>query len=141
MPKIKMKQLDLPFKIDKQIENWEFELVALDDRLIGYQSYRYTGKEFKHFLNFTTQKTELIFNADYLTAVIITIDDSDTNRLSMIKSFLVQNASKEVVLDEYTRRYKIYSIIYYTVSNDQKNQILIVYGKPRFMRKSFQYLL
>jgi hypothetical protein len=55
--KSKMKQLDLPFKIDKQYENWEFELEALDDRLIGYQSYRYIGKEFNYFLNFTTHKT------------------------------------------------------------------------------------
>lgn len=130
-----MKQLDSPFKIDKQIEVWEFELEALDDRLIGYQSYRYIGKEFNYFLKFTTHNTELIFNADYLTAVIITINDSDKSKLPMINSLLVQNASKEVVLEEYTRRYKIYSIIYYTVFNHQKNQILIIYGKPRFIQR------
>lgn len=36
-----MKQLDLPFKIDKQYENWEFELDVLENRLSGYESYKY----------------------------------------------------------------------------------------------------
>ncbi len=135
-----MKQLDLPFKIDKQYENWEFELEALDDRIIGYQSYRYIGKELNYFLNFTTHRTELIFNADYLTAVIITINDSDKNRFTMINRFLVQNASKEVIFDEYTRNYKIWSIIYHVAFNLQKNQILIGYGKPRFMHRHLLHL-
>ena len=47
-----MKQLNLPFKIDKQYENWEFELEALEDRLSGYHSYKYTGKQLNYFLNF-----------------------------------------------------------------------------------------
>lgn len=68
-----MKQLDLPFKIDKQYENWEFELDALENRLSGYESYKYIGKQLNYFLNFFTHRTELIFNGDYLTSVILTI--------------------------------------------------------------------
>lgn len=55
-----MKQLDLPFKIDKQHENWQFELDAVDDRLSGYHSYKYIGEHLNYFLNFTTDENELI---------------------------------------------------------------------------------
>lgn len=66
-----MKQLDLPFEIDEQYDNWEFELEALDDRFSGYHSYKYIGEQLNYFLNFNTDETQLIFNGDYLTAVII----------------------------------------------------------------------
>ena len=130
-----MKQLDLPFKIDKQYENWQFELDALDDRLRGYYSYKYIGKKLNYFLNFTTHKTELIFNADYLTAVIITIRNSNINQLTVINQFLVLNASKEITLDKYTTKYKVWRIMYLTKYNSKKKQTIIIYGKPRFIQK------
>jgi hypothetical protein len=128
-------KLDLPFKIDKQYENWQFELDALDDRLSGYHSYKYIGKQLSYFLNFTTHKTELIFNGDYLTAVIITLKWSDTNQLQIINQFLVSNAAKEIIIDEYTRTVKTGRITYFTAYNPKKKQILIIYGKPRFIQR------
>jgi hypothetical protein len=130
-----MKQLDLPFKIDKQFENWQFELDALDDRISGYHSYRYIEKKLNYFLNFTTHKTELIFNADYLTGVIITIKHSNINQLAIINQFLVFNASKEIILDEYTRKFKVWRIMYYTSFKTKRKEILIIYGKPRFIQR------
>lgn len=76
-----MKQLELPFKIEKQYENWEFELDALEDRFNGYHCYKYIGKQLKYFLKFITHKTELIFNADYLTGVILTNNRADETQL------------------------------------------------------------
>jgi len=135
-----MKQLNLPFKIDRQYENWQFELDALDDRLSGYHSYRYIGKKLNHFSSFTTHKTELIFNGDILTAVIITIRYADTNQLSEINQFLVSNASKEVVINEWSKKFKIWSVVYCTIYKESKKEILIIYGKPRFIQRHLSKL-
>lgn len=136
-----MKQLDLPFKIDKQYENWQFDLEALDDRLSGYHSYRYVGKKLNNFLNFTTHRTELIFNGDYLTGVIITIKHSDTNQLAIINQFLVLSASKEIVIDEFSRKFKAGKIMYSTTFKAKKKEILIIYGKSIFIQKHLELLM
>lgn len=136
-----MKQLDLPFKIDKQHENWQFELDALDDRLSGYHSYRYIGNKLNFFLNFSTYKTELIFNGDILTAVIIIIKNADTTQLSIINQFMGFNASKESIIDEWSRRFKIWRIVYCTTFEARKKEIQIIYGKPRFINKNYVFLL
>ncbi len=133
-----MKQLDLPFKIDKQYENWEFELDALEDRFNGYHSYKYIGEKLNYFLKFITHKTELIFNADYLTGVIITLKFSDVKKLNAINQFLVLYASKEVKVDEFSTKFKVWRIMYYTTLKVKNKEILIIYGKPRFIQK---YLL
>jgi hypothetical protein len=135
-----MKQLDLPFKIDKQYENWQFELDALEDRLRGYHSYKYVGKQFNYFLNFSTHKTELIFNGDFLTAVIITIKQSNIAQLHIINQFLVLDPSKQIILDDYSTKFKIWRIMYYTIFKPKKKEILIIYGKPRFIQKHLQIL-
>lgn len=130
-----MKQLNLPFKIDKQYENWEFELDALEDRLSGYHSYKYIGKLLNYFLNYITYKTELIFNGDYLTAVILTIKKADDRDLHIINQFLVQNASKQIEVDKFSSKFKVWRIMYYSNYNPKKKQILVIYGKPRFIQK------
>jgi hypothetical protein len=130
-----MKQLDLPFKIDKEYENWEFELDAVEDRLRGYHSYKYIGEKLNYFLKFITHQTELIFNGDYLTAVMITIKFSNVKKLHAINQFLVLHASKEIVIDEYSSKFKIWRIMYYTKFIIENEEILIIYGKPRFIQK------
>ncbi|WP_375605661.1 hypothetical protein [Flavobacterium davisii] len=136
-----MKQLNLPFKIDKQYENWEFELDALDDRLSGYHSYKYIGKRFNCFLNFFTHKTELIFNGDYLTAVIVTIKKVNEEDLHIINQFLVLDASKQINVDRFSSKFKVWRIIYYTKYNPKKKQILVIYGKPRFIQRHLSKLI
>lgn len=130
-----MKQLDLPFKIDKQYENWQFELDALEDRFNGYHSYKYIGEKLNYFLKFITHKTELIFNGDYLTAVIITIKYSNFQKLNTINQFLVYNASKQIKIDELSTKFKVWRIMYYTTFKVKEKEILIIYGKPRFIQK------
>ncbi|MFC4738979.1 hypothetical protein ACFO3U_03140 [Flavobacterium ponti] len=130
-----MKQLNLPFKIDRQHENWQFELDAVDDRLEGYHSYIYIGKKLNYFLNLITHRTELIFNADYLTAVIIKIKYSNKEQFDSINQFLVINSSKNIIIDEFNRKYKIWRIVYLTTYIPKRKQIIIIYGKPRFIKK------
>lgn len=81
-----MKQLNIPFKIGMQYENWEFDLEVIQDRIKGFDSYIYVGKRFNKFLNYSKYKTELIFSFDILEAVLITIKktNSDYNELSEI---------------------------------------------------------
>lgn len=136
-----MKQLDLPFKIDKQYENWQFELDALEDRFNGYHSYKYIGEKLNYFLKFITHKTELIFNGDYLTAVIITINFSSIAQLNNINQFLVFYSSKEIIIDDSTRKFKIFKIMYYTTFLEKRKQVIIIYGKPRFIQKHLLLLI
>lgn len=72
-----MNQFKIPFKIGMEYENWEFELEILPDRLKGYDSYIYIGKKFNEFLNFSSDRTELIFNLDVLEVVIITFENKN----------------------------------------------------------------
>lgn len=130
-----MKQLDLPFKIDRQYENWQFELDALDDRLYGYHSYKYVGKQFNNFLNFTTHKTELIFNGDYLTAVIITIKKADEKQIIVVNQFLEENASKISLINTNATKFKIWRVIYVSIYYYSKKEIILIYGKPRFINR------
>lgn len=77
-----MKQLNIPFKLGMQYDNWEFDLEVTKDRIEGCDSYIYTGKKFNKF----KYKTELIFNLDILEAVLISFENSnsDYNELSEI---------------------------------------------------------
>ncbi len=81
-----MKQLNIPFKLGMQYDNWEFDLEVAKDRVQGFDSYIYMGKKFNKFLNNSKYKTELIFNLDVLEAVLISFEssNSDFNELSEI---------------------------------------------------------
>jgi hypothetical protein len=81
-----MKQLNIPFKLGMQYDNWEFDLVVTKDRVQGFDSYIYIGKKFNKFLNYSKYKTELIFNLDVLEAVLISFESSNSeyNELSEI---------------------------------------------------------
>ncbi len=81
-----MKQLNIPFKLGMQYDNWEFDLEIAKDRVQGFDSYIYMGKKFNKFLNNSKYKTELIFNLDVLEAVLISFEssNSDFNELSEI---------------------------------------------------------
>lgn len=136
-----MKQLNLPFKIDKQYENWQFELDALDDRLPGYHSYSYIGEQLNYFLNYPTDSTELIFNGDYLTAVILTLKISTGNELDDLFHFLVQSKTIEIRADEDFRLFRFGKVLYCLTTNPEKKEILFIYGKPSFMQYHLDLLL
>ncbi len=65
-----MKRLNLPFNLGMDYEELEFELEILPDRIQGYDSYIYLGK-FNNFLNYNTDKIELLFRMDVLEGIII----------------------------------------------------------------------
>lgn len=130
-----MEQLDLPFRIDMQFDNWEFDLDFLPQRIARYYSFKYIGKEFNILFNIVTHKTELIFNADYLTAVIITINNANITMLVCINSILSKETSKVILIDKFSTKFTISDIVYYTKYFPKKRQILVFYGKPNLTNK------
>ena len=93
-----MKQLNIPFKLGMQYDNWEFDLEVTKDRIEGCDSYIYIGKKFNKFLKYSKYKTELIFNLDILESVLISFENSnsDYNELSEIVN-LKLNCSSETL--------------------------------------------
>lgn len=135
-----MKYPDIPFKIGMEYENWEFDLEVLPDRLGGYDNYKYIGNEFNNFLNYSTDKTELIFSLDILEVVVL----SFTNRNIKFYYELIK------VVGKYKKKKINYHNNYITflISNnlieinfDSKTKnITIIYGKIRFIKKCFLVL-
>lgn len=72
-----MKQLKIPFELGSHYEDGEFDLEVEQDRIQGCDSYIYIGKEFNKILNYSIDKTELIFSLDILQIVVITIKNSN----------------------------------------------------------------
>ncbi|OWP85319.1 hypothetical protein BWK59_00870 [Flavobacterium davisii] len=120
-----MKQADLPFIIDQQFENWEFELDFLPQRKLGYFSFRYIGNEMRYFYNIPIMYSELIFNADFLTAVKL-----EAKNLNLcLSEFLKQSDHIEIVIFKNYQLYKNEEIFYYFNFNEST----IIYGKTFFM--------
>ncbi|UMB52617.1 hypothetical protein MKD41_09735 [Lutibacter sp. A64] len=86
-----MENTKLPFQIGEQYENWEFELEILPDRINGYDSYKYIGNEFKFFLNYLPDETELIFNLDILECVLFVFKNRDKQFYKKVKLDLKTN--------------------------------------------------
>lgn len=92
-----MKQLNIPFKLGMQYDNWEFDLEVTKDRIEGCDSYIYIGKEFNKFLNYSTDKTELLFSLDVLELVLITL-----NTNSFLNSLLNKNVNYNILKIKHT---------------------------------------
>lgn len=84
-----MKTDILPFPIGMEYEDLEFDLEVLPDRIKGYDSYICVGKNIKNFLNYPTDKIELIFYCDeFLQAVVIFLDELDISlKQDLLKYF------------------------------------------------------
>ncbi|NDI98732.1 hypothetical protein GWA97_06560 [Flavobacterium sp. LaA7.5] len=67
-----MEQLNLPFRLGMDYEELEFDLEIMPDRIQGYDSYIYLG-EFNNFLNYNTDRIELLFRMDVLEGIIISL--------------------------------------------------------------------
>lgn len=114
-----MKTDILPFPIGMEYEDLEFDLEVLPDRIKGYDSYIYVGKDLKNFLNNPTDKIELIFCWEILVAIIISLEYSETDlHLDLLKYF---------TLVEKKGNYNLYT-------NDEISLITlenrVMYGRP-----------
>lgn len=103
-PKI-MKQLNTPFKLGMQYDNWEFDLEVTQDRIEHYDSYKYVGKQLNKFLNICTDEIELLFSLDILEAVIITYKDKDSQFYKSINLITTRNkeAKHHFCIEDFTK--------------------------------------
>lgn len=128
---ITMKQLDIPFKLGMQYDNWEFELEVTQDRLQGFDSYIYIGEQFNKFLNISTDETELLFSLDILEAVIITYKDKDSQFYKSVN--LITTRNKEVkhyfYTEEFTKFDAQISCVY------KSNKVYIIYASNSLIKE------
>lgn len=114
-----MKTDILPFPIGLEYEDLEFDLEVLPDRIKGYDSYIFVGKKVKNFLNYPTDKIELIFHWEILVAIIISVEYNETDLNLGLLKYLILVVKKE--------KYTFYTnneISLITIENR------IMYGRP-----------
>lgn len=135
-----MKQLNIPFKLGMQYDNWELDLEVTKDRIDGCDSYIYIGKEFNKFLNYSTDKTELLFSLDVLEAVILRF----TYRNIKFYYELLKTISKSTVRKvNYHNNYTAYLVsnnLLHIFYNKSDSTIILIYGKIRFIQKQLLFL-
>lgn len=127
----------LPFEVGKDYENWEFDLEVLHyERIPFYDSYLYNG-EVKKFLNFSPQKTELIFHWDVLEIVILTFTDLEDNtrqELNRKLKLLRKISSLQGDLNCSYSEYKSRSLSYCVISQ-LSNKTILIYGNPHVIHQ------
>lgn len=135
-----MKQLNIPFKLGMQYDNWEFDLDITKDRVVGYDSYIYIGRKFNNFLNYPTDETELIFSLDILEVVVLSFTSRNIKfYYELIK--VVEKYKKKKI--NYHNNYMVFLISnnLIEINYDSKTKkITIIYGKIRFIKKCFLVL-
>ncbi|TWP22688.1 hypothetical protein ETU10_08815 [Apibacter muscae] len=134
-----MKQINIPFQLGMQYENWEFDLEPIQDRFKGYDSYLYRGKEFNYFMNYSTDKTELIFNLDRLEMVILTFFNWNINKLEELKVAL--NSKYGFPLYMLPLKYKVNKNLKYYLIYKKKNSLILIYGNFVCLEKIYSNLL
>ncbi len=132
-----MKELNIPFRLNMQFENWEFDLDYLPSRIKGYDSFKYRKKLNTTYFGNNIKKFELLFNADILTAVIINLNTSSLPLLVNLKKLLIENNKTEIIKIEEIECYKKGRYIYYV----SENRNMVIYGKPTFIEKYLNELL
>ncbi|WP_124641909.1 hypothetical protein [Amniculibacterium aquaticum] len=125
-----MENFKLPFEIGQYYEVWEFDLEVMDvERITNYDSYMYLG-EVKKFLNYHSDKTELIFYWDRLEAVILTFFHIEMKTIEEIKNilkykyhYLINELHANYVVCEYHAvKLQVFLIL------KKPNTLLIIYG-------------
>lgn len=84
-----MKQNKLPFKLNMPYEELEFDLEVINNRFVGYDSYKYL-KEVVIF-NIPVKNVELIFYWEILKIIILEFENSDMEKVFKLQ---IQGYSK-----------------------------------------------
>lgn len=108
-----MKELNIPFRLNMQFDNWEFDLDFLPSRIKGYDSYKYRKKIYTTYFGDTIEKFELLFNADILTAVIINLNTASLPLLTNLKKVIVSKNKTEIIKIGKIECYKNGRYVYY----------------------------
>lgn len=135
-----MKQLNIPFKLGMQYDNWEFDLEVTKDRIEGCDSYIYVGKKFNKFLNYSTDKAELLFRLDVLEAVILRFTYRNIKfYYELLKAINKSTRSKVNYHNNYTA-YLVSNNLIHIFYSESNSTIILIYGKIRFIQKQLLLL-
>lgn len=130
-----MKQINIPFQLGMEYENWEFDLEILPDRLEGYDSYLWIGNKVNKFLNFTPYRTELIFYWDRLEVVIIGFNYKSLNYYKMLNNTIqnkFSNFTTETNSDHIIYKFITEKVNYWTIYFIPTKKIKIIYFSKEF---------
>lgn len=132
-----MKELNIPFRLNMQFENWEFDLDFLPSRIKGYESYKYRKKINTTYFGDAIKKFELLFNADILTAVIINLNMSSLPIFLSLKELIIAKKKTEIITIGRIECYKNGRYVYYF----SENESVVIYGKVNFMIKNISIII
>ena len=126
-----MKQLDIPFRLGMQYDNWEFDLEVIQDRIEYYDSYKYVGAELNKFLSKHADETELLFSLDILEAVVITFADKSSQFYKGINLITTRNkeAKHHFCIEDFTKFDAQISCIY------KSKNVYIIYASNSLIKE------
>ena len=126
-----MKQLDMPFKLGMQYDNWEFDLEVIQDRIEYYDSYKYVGAELNKFLSKHADETELLFSLDILEAVVISFADKSSQFYKGINLITTRNKEEKhhFCIEEFTKFDAQISCIY------KSKNVYIIYASNSLIKE------
>ena len=75
--------INLPFTIGADYENWEYQLEIKEDKIKNYDSYSYL--KYTEFLGLLSDSVELIFNYDTLEIVVLSFKHITEKTLQITK--------------------------------------------------------
>lgn len=132
----------IPFRIGYQYDNWELDLISIENRIKGsdlYSSYLWVGKKMKKFLNFTPDRAELIFHWDRLEIVILDFNRKPKGYYDELNQALIQRFPEyttETRSDEnIIFKYNTLKVSYWSVYDPKTTKIKIMYFSKSFPPK------
>lgn len=129
----------IPFRIGYQYDNWELDLISIENRIKEsdlYSSYLWIGNKVKKFLNFTPDRTELIFHWDRLEVVILKFSNKSKGYYDKLNQALLQrfpdyttetNSDEEIIF-----KYNTLKVNYWNIYYPKTNKIKVMYFSKSF---------
>ncbi|WP_267403557.1 MULTISPECIES: hypothetical protein [unclassified Chryseobacterium] len=132
----------IPFRIGYQYDNWELDLISIENRIKDsdlYSSYLWVGNRMKKFLNFTPDRTELIFHWDRLEVVILRFSNKSKGYYDKLNQALLQrfpdyttetNSDEDIIF-----KYNTLKVSYWNIYYPKTNKIKVMYFSKSFPPK------
>ncbi|GAA4159606.1 hypothetical protein GCM10022217_22560 [Chryseobacterium ginsenosidimutans] len=140
-----MNKTDLPFKIGKQYEKWELDLILLPSKIKEnelFTSYLYVGNQTKTLLGFPPHRIELLFQWDILSIVIMTFLDRDVGYYNKILNVLEVTYGVSTEIDKYEKVIQVFKVKNHEIwSNYSSGTVSIIYGNPDILATYSYFLL
>ena len=129
----------IPFRIGYQYDNWELDLISVEDRIKDsdlYSSYLWVGSTMKKFLGFIPDRTELIFHWDRLEIVILEFGNKSKSYYDELNNALSKRFPKFTSINHFNGgiifKYSTLKVTYWNVYYPDTNEIKVMYFSTSF---------